>query len=91
MGAAGLATLPIQGLRAPPADAAAPLPPKPVLAAPPAASSAAACAVKGAAAARDPAINRGCATAQAARQQYSLQGLLPPRQVGGRRALRSRP
>jgi len=73
-----LATLPLQPLiDAPAAAAAPPQPPKPTP--PKAPPAAAACTAKGAVAARDPAINRGCATTQASRQQYSLQGLLPPR------------
>lgn len=75
---AGLVALPLQpapAAAAPPAPPPKPDPPQP----PPAA--AAQCAPRGVVAARDPAINSGCATPAAARQQYALQGLLPPRQV----------
>ncbi|KAI8466125.1 MAG: hypothetical protein J3K34DRAFT_524796 [Monoraphidium minutum] len=75
---AGIAALPLQPPPGP-ADAAV-QPPKPD---PPAAPGAAAppCAPRGAAAVRDPSINRGCATTAAARQKYGMQGLLPPREV----------
>jgi hypothetical protein len=39
------------------------------------------CQARGAAAARDPAINSGCATPAAVRQQQQISGLVPPRQV----------
>lgn len=37
---------------------------------------------RGAAAARDPTINSGCATPASVRQQQQMSGLVPPRQVG---------
>ncbi|KAF6257169.1 hypothetical protein COO60DRAFT_1702001 [Scenedesmus sp. NREL 46B-D3] len=40
------------------------------------------CQARGAAAARDPNINSGCATPASVRQQQQLAGLVPPRQVG---------
>lgn len=73
----GLASLPLQQPSAPAEAASQPPKPDP----PQAPTAAGSCSTKGAAAARDPAINRGCATTPAARQQYALQGLLPPRQV----------
>jgi hypothetical protein len=42
------------------------------------------CQARGAAAARDPTINSGCATPAAVRQQQQIAGLVPPRQVGCR-------
>jgi hypothetical protein len=77
---AGTLSAGLASLQPPPGPAqAAPLPPKPDPPQP--AVPSAACGPRGAAAARDPAINRGCATTAAARQQYGLTGLLPPRQV----------
>ncbi|WIA13414.1 hypothetical protein OEZ85_006994 [Tetradesmus obliquus] len=47
-------------------------------------SNAKACngSARGAAAARDPTINSGCATPASVRQQQQMSGLVPPRQVG---------
>jgi hypothetical protein len=47
-------------------------------------SSSSCCPARGAAAARDPTINSGCATPASVRQQQQIAGLVPPRQVGCR-------
>lgn len=79
---AGLATLPLQAPLTPPPAAAAPPPPPPPKPTPPGAPKAAApCVLRGAAAARDPAINRGVATAAAVREKLGLNGLVPPREA----------